>query len=471
METSVVINTEASGFWNTVKAAVRGERKDFTSGSLRRALFMLAVPMVLEMVMESLFAVVDVFYVSRVGVNAVATVGLTESVMMLLYAVGIGLAMAVTAFVARRTGEKNLEAASECAMQGIFLATLISIPVALVGIIFAPEILRLMGGTEELVREGANYTRILLGGNIVIMLLFVNNAAFRGAGDAAIAMRVLWLANGLNIILCPLFIFGLGPFPRLGVTGAALATTLGRGIGAAYQLYNLSAQKSVLRIHRKDLRPQPHLILEMLRVSVGGMSQFLVGSASWIFMVRILSTFGSGAVAGYTVAMRTIFFTILPSWGLANAAATLVGQNLGAKQPERAEKSVWTAAVYNMVFLGVISVIFFLGANQILHIYSHEPEVVRTGVLCLRIICLGYIFYAYGMVIGQAFNGAGDTRTPTLINLFCFWVLQIPIAFVLAKILNFGPPGVFVAQASSFSLLAIISIIIFRKGRWKQVKL
>jgi putative MATE family efflux protein len=356
-------------------------------------------------------------------------------------------------------------------MQGIFLATLISIPVALIGIIFAPEILRLMGGTEELVREGANYTRILLGGNIVIMLLFVNNAAFRGAGDAAIAMRVLWLANGLNIILCPLFIFGIGPFPRLGVTGAALATTLGRGIGAAYQLYNLSTKKSILRIHRKDLRPQPHLILEMLRVSVGGMSQFLVGSASWIFMVRILSTFGSAAVAGYTIAMRTIFFTILPSWGLANAAATLVGQNLGAKQPDRAEKSVWTAAVYNMFFLGAISIVFFLGANEILHVYSDDPEVVRTGVLCLRIICLGYIFYAYGMVIGQAFNGAGDTRTPTLINLFCFWVLQIPIAFVLAKTLNFGPAGVFIAQASSFSLLAIISIIIFRKGRWKQVKL
>jgi putative MATE family efflux protein len=470
VENSIPI-IEAPGLWNTVKAAVRGERKDYTSGSIRRALFMLAVPMVLEMVMESLFAVVDVFYVSRVGVNAVATVGLTESVMMLLYAVGIGLAMSVAAFVARRTGEKNLEAASVCAAQGVFLAFFISIPVSLAGLFFAPQILHLMGGSDELVREGANYTRILLGGNLVIMLLFVNNAVFRGAGDAAIAMRVLWLANALNMLLGPLFIFGIGPFPRLGVTGAAVATTIGRGIGAAYQLRNLSNGRSLIRIHRRDLHLQTHLVMEMLRISVGGMSQFLIGSASWIFMVRILSTFGSGAVAGYTVAMRTIMFTILPSWGLANAAATLVGQNLGAKQPERAEKSVWTAAVYNMFFLGAISVFFITFATEILHIYSRDPEVVRHGTQCLRIICLGYIFYAYGMVLGQAFNGAGDTRTPTMINMFCFWVMQIPIAFVLAKVLNFGSSGVFIAQASSFSLLAIISIVIFRRGHWKRVKL
>ncbi len=463
--------SNAPGFWATVRAAVRGERKDFTSGGLRRALFMLAVPMILEMVMESLFAVVDVFYVSRVGVNAVATVGLTESVMMLVYAVAIGLSMSATAFVARRTGEKNPAAASVCAVQALFLALIISIPVSLAGLLFAPDILKLMGATEAVIREGSSYTRIVLGGNIVIMLLFLNNAVFRGAGDAAIAMRVLWLANALNMLLGPLFIFGIGPFPRLGVTGAAIATTIGRGIGAAYQLRNLTSGRSVVRITRSNFQLQPRLVFEMFRVSLGGMGQFLIHSASWIFMVRILSSFGSAAVAGYTIAIRTIVFTILPSWGLANAAATLVGQNLGAGQPERAEKSVWTAAFYNMLFLGTVSVVFFTFARDILHIFSQEPEVVRTGVLCLRIICLGYIFYAYGMVIGQSFNGAGDTRTPTAINLFCFWVMQIPVAYFLAKRLNLGPAGVFSAQAGSFSLLAIISVLLFRQGRWKKIKL
>lgn len=463
--------SEHHGFWAIVRMAVRGERKDFTSGSLRRALFMLAVPMVLEMVMESLFAVVDVFYVSRVGVNAVATVGLTESVMMLIYAIAIGLSMAATAFVARRTGEKNLRAASECAVQALFLAFFISLPLSILGVAFAPDILRLMGASAAVVEEGANYTRIVLGGNIVIMLLFLNNAVFRGAGDAAIAMRVLWLANALNMILGPLFIFGIGPFPKLGVTGAALATTIGRGIGAAYQLRNLTNGRSMISVGRADLRLRPPIVLEMLKVSLGGMGQFLVHSASWIFMVRILSTFGSAAVAGYTIAIRTIVFTILPSWGLANAAATLVGQNLGARQPDRAEKSVWTAAFYNMLFLGTVSVIFFIFAGSILRIFSVEPEVVRNGVLCLRIICLGYIFYAYGMVIGQSFNGAGDTRTPTFMNLFCFWVVQIPVAYVLAKYMNLGTAGVFTAQASSFSLLAVLSIIIFRQGRWKQVRI
>lgn len=471
METSVTISTESPGLWNTLKAAVRGERKDFTSGSLRRALFMLAVPMVLEMVMESLFAVVDVFFVSRVGVDAVAVVGLTESVVMLLFAVAIGLSMSATAFVARRTGEKNFEAATVCAVQALYLAFFIAIPVGIIGVIFAPDILWLMGASPSVIRDGANYTRIVLGGNIVIMLLFLNNAIFRGAGDAAIAMRVLWLANALNMILGPLLIFGIGPFPKLGVTGAALATTMGRGIGALYQLRNLTNGRSLIHIRRRDLRLQPHLVFEMLKVSLGGMGQFLVHSASWIFMVRILSTFGSAAVAGYTIAIRTIIFTILPSWGLANAAATLVGQNLGAKQPERAEKSVWTAAFYNMLFLGTVSVVYFIFARDILHIYSDDPEVVRNGVLCLRIICLGYIFYAYGMVIGQSFNGAGDTRTPTVMNLFCFWIVQIPVAFVLAKILNMGSAGVFTAQASSFSLLAVISIVLFRQGRWKQVKI
>lgn len=431
---------------------------------------MLAVPMILEMVMESLFAVVDVFYVSRVGVNAVATVGLTESVMMLIYAIAVGLSMAATAFVARRTGEKDLHAAANGAVQALYLAVAIAIPLSIAGVIFADDILGLMGGSEDLIREGKNFTRIQLGGHIVIMFLFLNNAIFRGVGDAAIAMRVLWLANILNMTLGPIFIFGLGPIPALGVTGAAVATTFGRGIGVLFQFYNLFSQRSIIRIDWSDLALKPKIVWQMFRVSLGGMSQFLIHSASWLLMVRILSSFGSSAVAGYTIAIRVIIFTILPSWGLANAAATLVGQNLGAKQPERAERSVWTAALYNMVFLTSVSVLFFTFAEEILRVFSKQPDVLRNGVLCLRIICLGYVFYAYGMVIGQAFNGAGDTKTPTYMNLFCFWLIQIPMAYVLAKVLNVGSAGVFAAQAFSFSLVAVVGIIIFRRGKWKEVR-
>lgn len=467
---NAMASTEHLGLWRSFRAALRGEQKDFTTGSLKRALFMLSVPMILEMVMESLFAVVDVFYVSRVGVNAVATVGLTESVMMIIYSIAIGLAMSATAFVARRTGEKNLKAAAEAAVQAVFLAVLISIPLSVAGIFFAEDILRVMGASPAVIAEGKNYTRIMLGGNIIIMLLFLNNAVFRGAGDAAIAMRVLWLANILNMTLGPLFIFGIGPFPELGVTGAAVATTMGRGIGVLFQFRNFFTKKSVIRIHAQDIRFDGKIVLEMLRVSMGGMSQFLISSASWIFLVRILSTFGSAAVAGYTIAIRIIVFTILPSWGLANAAATLVGQNLGAKQPERAEKSVWTAAFYNMFFLATVSIIFFAFAPIILSIFSKDPQVAQVGVRCLRIICIGYLFYAFGMVIGQAFNGAGDTRTPTWINLVCFWLVQIPLAYGLAKTFGFGPSGVFASQAFSFSLLAVICIVVFRQGRWKTVK-
>jgi putative MATE family efflux protein len=461
--------SERRGFWALLKAAVAGEQKDFTTGSINLALFMLAVPMILEMAMESLFAVVDVFYVSRVGINALTTVALTESVMMLVYSIAIGLSMSATAFVARRTGEKNLKAASESAVQAIYLAIIVSVPLSLAGILFAPDILRLMGGSPAVVAEGQNYTRIMLGGNVVIMLLFLNNAVFRGAGDASIAMRVLWFANILNMALGPLFIFGPGPFPELGVTGAAVATTTGRGLGVLYQLWHYRNERSLIRIHRDDLRIKPRIIVEMFKISLGGVSQFLISSASWIFVVRILATFGSAAVAGYTIAIRVIIFTILPSWGLANAAATLVGQNLGAKQPDRAEKSVWTAAFYNMLFLASLSVIFYIFAEEIIGIFSTDPEVLASGIRCLRIICLGYVFYAYGMVIGQAFNGAGDTRTPTIINLICFWLIQLPTAYFLSKSLNLGPTGVFIAAAGSFSLLAVICIVVFRRGHWKAV--
>jgi putative MATE family efflux protein len=469
-ETAAISAPPKRGFFSLLRSAIVGEQKDFTSGSLNMSLFMLAVPMVLEMLMESLFAVVDAFYVSRVGIEALTTVALTEAVMMLVYSIAIGLSMSATAFVARRTGEKNLKEAATSAVQALYLAFIVSIPLSLAGIFFAPDILRLMGATESVISEGQNYTRIMLGGNIVIMLLFLNNAVFRGAGDASIAMRVLWLANILNMILGPLFIFGPGPFPELGVTGAAVATTTGRGIGVLYQMHMYSSPRSLIRIHRDNLALQPAIVGEMFKISLGGVSQFLISSASWIFVVKIIATFGSAVVAGYTVAFRVLVFTILPAWGLANAAATLVGQNLGAKQPERAEKSVWTACFYNMLFLGSVSVTYYIFAEQIISIFSTDPEVLRSGVLCLRIICLGYVFYAYGMVIGQAFNGAGDTRTPTILNLLCFWIVQIPLAYLLSKTWALGPAGVYAAGAFSFSLLALISIALFRRGKWKTIR-
>lgn len=472
METgSPASNQTRRSLWSLLKGAVAGEQKDFTTGSLKVALFMLAVPMILEMVMESLFAVVDAFYVSRIGINALTTVALTESVVMIVFSIAIGLSMSATAFVARRTGEKDMKAASDAAVQAIYLAVLMSIPLTIAGIFFAPEILRLMGGSPEVVAEGKNYTRIMLGGSVILMLLFLNNAVFRGAGDAAIAMRVLWLANILNIVLGPLFIFGLGPFPEMGVTGAAVATTTGRGIGVLYQMWNYSNRRSLIRIHRENFRIKPTVMWEMFKISLGGVSQFLISSASWIFVVRILATFGTAAVAGYLIAIRVIIFTILPAWGVSNAAAALVGQNLGARQPERAEKSVWLAAFYNMLFLGSISLLYFTFADSIIGIFSKDPEVLRHGVRGLRIICMGYVFYAYGMVIGQAFNGAGDTRTPTIINLVCFWLIQLPMAYFLAKQSSLGTSGVFISIAGSFSLLAVISIVIFRRGRWKTVRL
>lgn len=469
METQA-ISLPKRGLWSSLRAAVAGEQKDFTTGSIKGALFMLAVPMILEMAMESLFAVVDIFYVSRLGDNAVAVVGLTESVMMIIYAIAVGLAMSATAFVARRTGEKNPREASRAAVQALFLTVLVSTPLSIIGIIFAPDILRLMGGNAEIVAEGTAFMRIMFGGNLVIMFLFLNNAIFRGAGDAAIAMRVLWLANILNMVLAPIFIFGLGPIPAMGVTGAAVGTTLGRGIGVLFQFLNYATARSVIRISWGDVLPDFKVIKEMFKVSLGGMGQFLIHSASWIFMVRILSSFGSSAVAGYTFAIRVVVFTILPAWGLANAAATLMGQNLGAGQPDRAERSVWTAAFYNMLFLTTIGITFFVFAPEIIGIFQETGEAHTTGVRCLRVICLGYVFYAYGMVIGQAFNGAGDTRTPTRMNFFCFWVYQIPVAYLLANTFRLGPTGVFIAQASSFCLVAVVSIIIFRRGAWRLVK-
>ncbi len=458
-------------FWDIFWLAVRGEEKNFTTGGINRAIVLLSIPMILEMIMEAFFAVVDVFFVSRVSVNAVATVGLTESVITLVYSVAIGLSMATTAMVARRIGEGNADRAAVAAVQAIVITVLISAIVSLLGIVFAADILRLMGGSEELVQEGVNYTRIIFGSNLVIMLLFLLNAIFRGAGDAAIAMRALWIANILNMILDPCFIFGLGPFPELGVAGAAVATTIGRGVGVSYQLYILLRGKEIIKITREHLRLVYSIIKRLLEVSAGGMGQYIIASASWIFLMRIISEFGEAAVAGYTISIRMIIFAILPAWGMANAAATLVGQNLGAEQPERAETSVWRSAFFTMVFLLSVSIVYFLFATPMVQLFHNGEEVVKYGVASLKIICLGYVFFAYGMVISQAFNGAGDTRTPTIINFLCFWLLQIPLAYLLGITWKIGPNGVFWAVAISETVLAIICIFIFRKGNWKRIEI
>lgn len=462
-----------AGLWKFIqyfKIAVSGQEKNFTSGNINKAIFMLSVPMILEMVMESLFAVADVFFVSKIGVNAVATVGLTESVLTIIYSIAIGLSMAATAMVARRIGEKKNKEAADTAVQSIIIVIAISTLLSLSGIFFASDILALMGASEALISEGVGYTRLMLVGNFNIMLLFLINGIFRGAGDASLAMRSLWLANILNILLDPLFIFGLGPVPAFGVEGAAIATNIGRSVGVAYQCYFLWKGSSVIRIKRENFIMKWNIIWKLIRISLGGMGQFLIGSASWIFLVRIISIFGSDALAGYTIAIRVVIFTILPSWGLSNAAATLVGQNLGAGQPERAEQSVWKAAKYNMIFLASVSVIFFIMAESIIRLFTPEPQVIYYGRLCLQYVCLGYIFYAYGMVISQSFNGAGDTKTPTIINLICFWLMQIPLAYILSVWLNLGPQGAFMAIAISESCLALISIYIFRKGKWKTIK-
>ena len=448
--------------------AISGKEKEFTTGGINRAIFLLAVPMILEMVMESLFAIVDVFFVSRVGTEAVATVGLTEVVLMTIESIALGVAMAATAMVSRRIGEKQKDKAAIAGVQTLILGLIISAVTGVTCFILAEEILGVMGGSESLIEQGSGYTRILLGFSGTLTFIFLFNAIFRGAGDAAIAMRTLWLANGLNIILDPCLIFGLGPFPEMGVTGAAVATTIGRGTGVLYQLYHMYKGTGVLRIERKHLVFVYDVIARLFRVSLGGAGQYLIATASWVFIVRIISNFGDEALAGYTIAIRVIIFTILPAWGMANAAATLVGQNLGAGKPDRAEKSVWRAAFINMLFLLLVSIVFFIAAPFIMTLFTDVPLVVDSGIAGLRILCLGYIFYAYGMVISQAFNGSGDTRTPTFINLFSFWALQIPLAYFLANHTGLAYEGVYWAIIMSESVLAVIAITLFRRGKWKE---
>ncbi len=449
--------------------AVVGGNKDFTSGSIKKAIFMLSIPMILEMVMESLFAIVDIFFVSKVSVNALATIGLTESVIFLVFAIAIGLSMAATAMVARRIGEKKPNEASDAAWQAIIISIVFSMIIAILGFFFAKDILRLMGASQGVVEEGYGYTKWMLGGNLSIMLLFLINAIFRGAGDASLAMRTLWFANGINIILDPILIFGLGPISPMGVEGAAVATTIGRSSAVIYQLYNLFFKNNTISIRRKNMIIRVDLIGRLLKVSMGGMGQYLIGTASWLFMVRIISMFGSDAIAGYTLSMRITMFTILPAWGLSNAAATLVGQNLGAKKPERAEKSVWLCAHYNMVFLLLLSIMFYFIAADIVGIFIANPIVSGFAITSLKYITAGYIFFAYGMVLSQAFNGAGDTRTPTIINFFGYWMFQLPLAYLLAVNFEMGPKGVFLAIAISIAVLATIFVVAFKKGRWKLV--
>ena len=451
-------------------AALRGTETNFTSGSINRAIFLLSVPMILEMVMESLFAVVDVFFVAKIGTQAIATVGLTESVLTIVYSIAIGLSTAATALVSRRVGENNHREAGRTVGQVILVSLLLAVLMGVPGFVFAEDILRLMGGDARLIANGAGFTRMIFASSPAIILLYTLSGCLRGSGDASVAMRSLWLANGVNIFLCPVFIFGLGPFPELGVMGSAVATTMGRTVGVLYQLYALTRTKGAIQVLKSDITPDMDIIRNLLSLAVGGTSQFLVGSASWIFLTRILSTYGSDVVAGYTIAIRIIVFTILPSWGMANAAATLVGQNLGAGQPERAETSAWRAAFCNMLFLAAVGIGFFLGAAPIVGLFDNNARVVDIAVQCLRVFCLGYLFMAYGMVLSQSLNGAGDTKTPTMINIVCFWVVEIPLAYTLAHLLNWGPPGVFWSVAISETLLAVIAIFVFRRGRWKTVQ-
>ncbi|PTL78140.1 MATE family efflux transporter [Vitiosangium sp. GDMCC 1.1324] len=457
----------APSLWASLKEALRGSEQDFTEAPVGRAILLLAVPMVLEMVMESIFAVVDVFFVSRLGAEAIATVGLTESLLSLLYALAMGLSIGAMALIARRTGEKAPDAAARVAVQALGLGVLVSLPIAVGGVLLARPLLSLLGGSSWVVEHGYRYTQILLGGNVIILLLFLINAIFRGAGDAAVAMRVLWIANSLNILLCPCLVLGLGPFPELGVVGAAVATTIGRGVGVGYQLFRLFRGTSRVTVRREHLRFEPATMLVMLRLSGSAIFQTLIGTASWTVLVRIVAAAGSAAVAGYTIGMRIILFALLPSWGMSNAAATLVGQNLGARKPERAEQAVWRAGFYNMVFLGAVGLVFILFAQPLITTFTQEPDVVSNAVRCLRIVSAGFIFYAYGMVLTQALNGAGDTYTPTLLNLACFWGLELPLAWLLTGPLGLGPGGAFTAIAIAFSVLAVMGAWVFRRGRWK----
>lgn len=457
-------------FWQSVRQALRGEQHDYTTMNLNRAVLLLAVPMVLEMIMESLFAVVDVFWVSRLGKEEIAIVGLTESLMTLIYAVAMGISFAATAIVARRIGEKDPERAAHAAGQILLLGVSLSAALGVALAIVAPQLLRLMGSDEAIVTQGTDYARIMLGGNMTVFMIFLINAVFRGAGDAVIAMRTLWLANGLNIVLDPIFIFGWGPIPEMGVAGAAVATNIGRGVGVLYQVWHLAGNHSRIAVRAPHLRWDKPLIASILSTARNGIAQLLIGTTSWVGIFKILALFGSTTLAGYTIAIRVVMFALMPAWGLSNAAATLVGQNLGAQRPDRAEAAVRVATKYNVIFLGGVGLAFVVFARQIVGVFTDDPAVLAQGARALWVVSLAFPLYAAGMCFEAAFNGAGDTWTPTRLNFFCFWLGQVPLAWVLARPLQFGPDGVFVAVTLSFSVLAVWGGLLFRRGKWKEQK-
>jgi putative MATE family efflux protein len=462
--------TKTKNFFSLLRQAIAGGEHNFTEGSIRKAIFLLAVPMIMEMIMESVFAVVDIFFVGRLGNEAVTTVALTESVLILIYSIAMGITMAVTALVARRVGEKNITGAADAGMQAILFASVLSIIIAVVGVFSAGSILHLMGGSDKLIAENIYYTRIMFGGNIVIMLLFIINGIFRGAGDASIAMRSLWIANACNIILCPLLIYGFGPIPALGLKGAAIATTTGRGIGVLYQMYRLFVRRGLLQFGSAQFKPNPELLKQIVKIASTGTVQFLVGGASWLFLARLMAGFHEAAMAGYQVSIRLLLFFILPAWGLSNAAATLVGQNLGAGKPERAEQSVWTTTGYNVIFMILVTVFFFVFGEPVVNFMNKDVQARQYALQSLQVISAGYVFFGVEMVMLNAFNGAGDTRTPTIVNLVCFWLVQIPLAWVLSQHTFKSPKGVFIAILISQFLSALMSFYLFRKGKWKTVK-
>jgi MATE family, multidrug efflux pump len=463
-------NSPLNSLWQELKDAIRGSEADYTEIKIGRAIFLLAVPMILELIMESTFAVVDIFFVGKLGPSAVATVGLTETYLFLLYSIGMGLSMAVTAIVARRIGEKEKEKAGISAVQSIFLAILISLPFALAGIFYSRELLALMGADEWVLTNGYTYMQWMLGGNAVIMLLFVINAIFRGAGDAAIAMRVLWIANGINMVLDPVLIFGWGPFPQLGIEGAAIATNIGRGIGVLTQVYFLFKGVKHIRILRSQIYLHWKTITAIIKTSLGGIGQMIIAMTSWIFIMRILAEFGSEVIAGTTIAMRIMMFTMMPAWGMSNAVATLVGQNLGAKKPDRAERSVWITGFWNMVFLIGVAVVYFVASESLVGIFTDDLKVISVGAMWLRIVSYSYFVYGWWMVSSQAFNGAGDTITPTKINFVFFWLIEIPLSYFMAKTLDMGHSGVFWAIFIAETSVGLFTLWLFSKGNWKRVQ-
>ena len=450
-----------------VHKAVQDNEEDFTSGPIGRALALLAIPMMLEMAMESVFAVVDIAFVSRLGTDAVAAVGITEALITVLYGTAIGLGVGLTAMVSRRIGANDSVGAAEVTGQAIWIGAGLSIVIGIAGVAYARDLLEMMGASESVIEQGVGFTAVILGGSVTIIYLFLLNAAFRGAGDATVALRSLWLANGINIVLDPCLIFGLGPFPEMGVTGAAVATTIGRGTGVLYQLWYLMNGRGRIEFHLRYLKFNLAIASRMVRISLGGIGQFLVATASWIGVMRIVSIYGSSAVAAYTIALRMMEFVFLPAWGLGNAAATLVGQNLGADKPDRAEKSAWQAAKFNALFMTFTGVFLLVFAEFIIGLFSAEPDVLRWGTSCLKILSIGFPMYAVGMVVVQSLNGAGDTTTPVVLNLICFWLVQIPLAFWLATETALGPNGAFVAIVVAESLLTILAAILFKKGKWK----